>query len=910
MCGHPAPSLRRTAQCPKVDSPLVEDHRSPDGAAELSEQAISADDVAADLCQVIDRWRASPELLAANAHIARSLRGTSPAAYSAECAANALELTSRAPAAFTAGDGTAHFCLVTKKPHIQTRRTLTKIVARLLAFGVRVHEICHVSSAGKVTQTLYPAAYRYFTGLPSDDTIWSLLDEQFGQPSFSSIFGASYSRDLVVTGRQAIDRFGISPGELTEIWETGRRPVSQEDLLRRYGETAASLVLDGKDSYQWFRGKWPLGIHRIGPGVMAFALRHERLAERAPIIIVNGHFPGLSELFGESTVIIRAGLASADIPIRHVRQWLVGHDNRPSACRPGSIRRDACDGVLLLDSILPVDSRKNVLHCSDGLVSGMIESQSLCHSFSSGGGLAAALLSSGLTENEIETIVGADPVVTFAGRASRLTELTEGQSLKDCTETVVRFVPPVFGPANGYASGVTMATLARELSKAISPGNKAGQQLSTDIRPLTLEPARRAELPNEDEIHGLRVISTCRAGVVVPAGGTGGRFGGYDLPESDLRRQKALVPCLRLGDRAASALDVRAANVKYWRMAAGGRIPMAVMGSPTNYELLLAWHEKQLEAGLDDIVIYRQFGTYRIRPGSRRPQDATGASWWVDRIVRHSDGTPNLKPPGNLGTLTCLALSGILDAWSRAGVEYIVIANGDDIGFRLDPRILGFLSRRTDIDAIVTAVPWGVQGEIRTSSGPRQVRADASGWCVIEGLGSGSLRFTGKPAPAIVFGGEIFPLFSPSFDIGGRLCEVAGSGGWRVSAAEGSTVTSLRPSGLLSTNQIYLRINALRNVMGLTGHDDIARAVCNFTDRLPFQVDQKAVMSGDSKIATLALSQAISSILRHISLAPVRISRAPDPGQYGGYSPLKTESDIAFGQQLLDDLASRGDHLA
>ena len=282
----------------------------------------------------------------------------------------------------------------------------------------------------------------------------------------------------------------------------------------------------------------------------------------------------------------------------------------------------------------------------------------------------------------------------------------------------------------------------------------------------------------------------------------------------------------------------------------------------------------------------------------------------MDEIVRFDDGTPSLKPPGNLGTLTCLALSGILSAWAREGAEFLVIANGGDLGFRLDPRILGFMHRRSDVDAVVTAVPWGVRGEVLTGSGPRQVRADASGWCQVDGLGSGRLRYSGRPVPEVLLEDAVLPLISASFDSGGRLCEVATNAGWRTAVIEGTRSNNLNPDDLFSTNQIYLRVSALRRVMGLNDDYDVPSAVAGFVDRQPFQVERKVVTTNDTEVEALQLSQAISGMLQELSLVPVQVSRTASAGQYGGHSTMKTSADVGFAQLLLDDLASKGDQLA
>jgi hypothetical protein len=207
-------------------------------------------------------------------------------------------------------------------------------------------------------------------------------------------------------------------------------------------------------------------------------------------------------------------------------------------------------------------------------------------------------------------------------------------------------------------------------------------------------------------------------------------------------------------------------------------------------------------------------------------------------------------------------------------------------------------------------VPWGVRGEVLTGRGPRQVRADASGWCQVEELGGGRLRYGGRSVPEVLLDDEVLPLVSPSFDVGGLLREVATSAGWRTTVTEGTRSRTFNSDDLFSTNQIYLRVSALRRTIGLDDHYDVPSAVASFVDRQPFQAERKVVTTGGTKIEALQLSQAISGMMQEISVVPVQVSRSASAGQYGGHSSLKMNSDVSFAQLLLDDLAIEGDQLA
>jgi hypothetical protein len=862
-----------------------------------------------DVTETISRWRSLPELRAAVDKVDQAwAKAPDVPGYAAECVTRASALARGEAPVGEHQVPAARICFVTKRPHVASTTTLTAIIARILAFGVPVLDLRRLTGPGDIGRALYPVAYRYFARLPSEEAIWDLLAREFDNPAFTAIFGARYSRGMVMTAHQAMEQFRLTECELTALWEEGRRPVSRQRLVSRYGAAAAKMILSpGQDSYQWFRGDHPIGIQRIAPGLMAFALRDERLGDGAPRIVLNGQFPGLAELFGAGTVIIQAGVTGGGPQVHHIRRWLVGADSRPARCQPGSLRRDAHDGAFETDGLTPVDSRMNILHCSDGLLTGMIESAGLFGEDGRAGALASELRAAGLTADEISSIVAADPVVSLPAGTARLTQLTRDLDLDDCVRTVVRLVPPVFGSANGYASGMSIAALAGQLS-ALSDG-EFGPAEPPPARSLRQLPRHPSELPDSDEAAGRLALADGRVAFVVPAGGTGGRFGGYDLPEADPARQKPLLPCFRAQGEPRCALDIRVANASYWQRETGGRIPVAVMGSPTNYHLLRAWQAARNPAGAADIAMYQQFGTYRLGYPPPDAADDSGNARWVDRIVRHGDGTPSLKPPGNLGALTCLALSGILDDWLRAGVEFLAIANGDDVGFRLDPRILGYLRREPEVSAIVIAVPWGVQGTICAGAVRQDVRADVSGWCLVGSGRPATIRLAGEPVPEVVIGSDVFPLDQPAFDVGGWLCEVPGAGGWRPAVVESAEHHAPDARTLLSTNQIYLRVSALRDLMDLDGVNDVPAAVASFVARQPARIERKTVTTDSAKIEAVQVSQAMSGIFQSLSTVPMLINRSASAGQYGGHAPLKTEADVPFGQHLLDECGHR-DQLA
>ena len=760
----------------------------------------------------------------------------------------------------------ARFCLATKGPHLRDPLSLACAVARLLAFGVEVRGLIRVDGAAeRIARSLYPRAAAVFAGGPATPAHWELLARRFDTGRFAAIFGRPYDPAMVVAGAEVLRADGLTPAELTAVWETGRAPVTRQDLLDRYGGPAAEAVLGDGDSYDWFRGPLPIGISRVAPGLTAFALRHERIRGGAPVIVVNGHVPGLTGLFAPAAYIVDAGLTEDGPDIADVRRLLAGDDGRPARCRPGSIRRDAVDGLFPLGSDAPLDSRVNLLHCSDGLLAGLLEVRALLGARASAPDLLRRQLrESGLTEDEIVHLVLRDPEIRAPRRSPPLSDLTAGLPLGACVREILRVVPAVFGAVNGYADGVDFRTVDRALRRAVEPDRPA------DARPAPGTPSEPVAVTVSDEAAGRDAIERGLVGVLTPAGGTGGRFGGYGLPESHPGRQKVLARVLSLAGRRVSALDVRLANIRFWDAGAGDRVATAVMSAPTSELALRRWRESLDEPYRKTLRIFGQHGIYRIEAGAGRA--------WTDAILRGADGRPSLKPSGSLGLLSGFVLSGMFDLWQARGIEYLVVANGDDVGFRLDPRAVGHLVRCPGADGVVVGVPWGYTAE-------PGLRGDRSGWCV---------DASGRPWRTPV--AEQHRVY----DSGGALHLVPDGGRHRL------TITESAPPGpgLFNTNQFYLRLSAIRHVLerAAGGGDQLAAMHALCADA-PIAIEDKTVLVDGVPRRARQLSQPFHSLLRWMRRCDVlSTSRQVGPGTRSSHATLKRPADAGFAQLVIDAL--------
>ena len=163
---------------------------------------------------------------------------------------------------------------------------------------------------------------------------------------------------------------------------------------------------------------------------------------------------------------------------------------------------------------------------------------------------------------------------------------------------------------------------------------------------------------------GVQLLASGRAALLLLNGGMATRFGG---------RVKGVVDALP----GKSFLGLQVRRLASMGSALGGRIPLLIMNSratdaPTREHL-----EANDYFGLDpaDVRLFRQSGAPRLT--------ASGD------LYRDEDGSISVYGPGHGDLLPSLRRTGAL-AWARErGVEYLLMANVDNLAAELDPRLLG-----------------------------------------------------------------------------------------------------------------------------------------------------------------------------------------------------------------------------
>jgi UTP--glucose-1-phosphate uridylyltransferase len=213
------------------------------------------------------------------------------------------------------------------------------------------------------------------------------------------------------------------------------------------------------------------------------------------------------------------------------------------------------------------------------------------------------------------------------------------------------------------AEGVADAAIATfaELYQRLVSG-ETGLIAEADIEPVE-------SLPDADDLPegGAEVLDQA---VVLKLNGGLGTSMGLDAPKSLLEVKPGLT-----------FLDLTARQILALRERHAARLPLVLMNSFSTREPSLELLARYPELAADVPADFLQSKEPKLladtlRP-ARRPADP-GLEWC---------------PPGHGDLYTALATSGMLEALLDAGYRYAFVANVDNLGAVLDPRILGWFAR-------------------------------------------------------------------------------------------------------------------------------------------------------------------------------------------------------------------------
>jgi UTP--glucose-1-phosphate uridylyltransferase len=194
---------------------------------------------------------------------------------------------------------------------------------------------------------------------------------------------------------------------------------------------------------------------------------------------------------------------------------------------------------------------------------------------------------------------------------------------------------------------------------------ESGVVSEDDIEPAGDVPAA-ASLEGDDTSEA---EALAKAVVIKLNGGLGTSMG--------MTRAKSLLPV----KDGLSFLDVTVRQVLALRKRHGARLPLVLMNSFSTREDSLTALGKHPDLAAD---VPADFG--QNQEPKLRADDLTPVEWPDDRRLEWC-------PPGHGDVYTALVSSGMLDSLLERGYRYAFIANADNLGAVLDPRILGWFAR-------------------------------------------------------------------------------------------------------------------------------------------------------------------------------------------------------------------------
>ncbi len=228
---------------------------------------------------------------------------------------------------------------MTKAPHAGSKESVTAIVARCLAFGLKVERVVRkeAAQAEDVAHALYPDVWLNFERLPSGDGTWMRLAELFDNDEYASILAQGTNG---TSSSPAAKRASTITWATTTLSRSGRPAGSHCHVTSRpvrTGLKSQTYSTGPAETYDWYRGPRSIGIQKVNSGIMAFALRHDRLYGGRPVVVLNGHFALLSQRFRgphrRGAAVIELSLGSTP-GIRDVRHRLIGAADLPAECLP------------------------------------------------------------------------------------------------------------------------------------------------------------------------------------------------------------------------------------------------------------------------------------------------------------------------------------------------------------------------------------------------------------------------------------------------------------------------------------------------------------------------------------------------------------------------------------------------
>ena len=848
--------------------------------------------------------------------------------------------------------------------------------------GMRMFDGNYFESNPDKIATLYKEAYEGYVSERISVDVQQNIDRIYNNESFEFFFGVPFSPEMVIPGQALKAKYNLSDREINELWKVGRPDISFGKLKSQFSidsvevadtgillqKSGKKLVLPltvlGRDrqSIIWFRANMCFGINKVGSGRNVFPIHHPKVNNGRPVLVVNGYLPGLINLFKETpdtrtVAIVVRSVNSYSASWRSLREELTGDDNNPRGNTIlGSIRRDAVCGEFPLPvEASEINGQKNVLHVSSGALEALSDMVGLFGMSVEHTSFGKLLIDNGYSLEFIKYLITA-PSVRIMDDTQRtysahsIFELTRKLEPSVALAVIKKFFPPLNEDAPNTCASITFAEflslkrkyMSGELSveKTVVDGSDLDRpNIAVRIFEEVMKTGGYEETQLEEQ--GMQMVKDSQIAHIAPAGGTSGRFYGYNVPIPEWQKIKVIQPIWSIDGKLVSCLEIKMGYLRYLTSRQGGRIPFVVMGSGININYLAQKVEAMHMYPESDLYFYAQGEIPRLNPTIRDLKDAgafkdrrkfglsedvneaqTITQWVQDNgvagdIFRNNDGTYSGKPIGHFDIIAKLILSRRLLELAERGIEVLHIANGDDVGAILDPAKCAYLmnQRNTDILSVL------VRKQTEYSINKKDPIFDT------EVRDGDKAAFTGEAESfrVIVCEGEIIQYNLPrgvipeikgdevSLYVNGKCLKENIKG----KKEKGGTFAHVKSKGKdmildqpidaeeFSTNQFYIKVASLLKIFDLgleeyklLSQKELQKKVEAVTAQMNVRVEIKPInvgtvtdKSGEQKIAMRPAAQLMRYLgeitgLKGLNTEPILVDRYGNDGR-GGYCSVK-----------------------
>ncbi|MCB4756299.1 MAG: hypothetical protein LHV69_04590 [Elusimicrobia bacterium] len=360
--------------------------------------------------------------------------------------------------------------LILKPPHGFNRDVVREILRRLVYFGyqvegVRVLDGRFLDERKQMLNTLYQQHTEGFYEESVPSAVVEEVERIYNVPIFKKVFGEPFRRDMVVSGDQLAKRFDLKWDEMADMWHEGLRPITREEFQARHHlqkdipiPPEAWIRGSGRDLIDSSQKGLPYGMNKMKSMASRYAMpvrvRDPATGQTRTMIVINGHVPGLLNLFTESvkpgetpkTIAFRirnTGTSSAGWST--LRNEFHGANNPRQNAKAGSFRRDATLGMVPIpvDDRILISAERNVTHLSAGPLESMVETATAFFSWAmESTAFGALLLREGYSPDDLKALSTNPRVALVEGPPKTVFELTHEKDSEAALAILKNVFPP------------------------------------------------------------------------------------------------------------------------------------------------------------------------------------------------------------------------------------------------------------------------------------------------------------------------------------------------------------------------------------------------------------------------------------------------------------------------------------